>query len=264
MTRRNFKLDLRGRWTMILGKVSELWRYPVSGLRGESLQDATITVRGIAGDHLFVLQNKESKRILSPSTNTFSWGETTGTANILDLRAALEGDPKGVDDTMIELPRGQVFSSRDPLLSKKLSSALGLPVELVRYPRILETRVRAGRTLHLLTNASLARMRSFYPEGDFESIRFRPNIVVRVKEGKNGFVEEDWVGKTIGVGKRVRLRVTKPNTRCKVTTMKQGELPEDEMILRTIENRNGNRLGVMCTVEEEGKLSVGDALRWKP
>jgi uncharacterized protein YcbX len=147
------------------------------------------------------------------------------------------------------------------MLSAKLSRTLGLAVELVRYPRILETRVRAGRTLHLLTNASLAKMRSFYPEGDFESTRFRPNIVVRVEEEKSGFVEEDWVGKTIKVGSSVRLRVNRPNTRCKVTTMKQGELPEDEMILRTIENRNGNRLGVMCTVETEGKLSVGDALR---
>jgi uncharacterized protein YcbX len=246
---------------MSLGVVSELWRYPVSGLQGESLRDATITVRGIAGDHLFVLRNRENKKILAPQSNAFSWGETTGTRNILDLKATLEGDPSGASDLTIGFPRGQAISSKDPLLNMKLSNALGLPVELVRYPRILESRVRSGRTLHLLTNASLAKMRSFYPEGDFESVRFRPNIVVLVADGKSGFVEEDWVEKTISIGQSVRLRVNRPNTRCKVTTMKQGELPEDEMILRTIESKNGNRLGVMCTVEAEGKLSVGDALR---
>lgn len=245
---------------MSLGIVSELWRYPVSGLQGERLRDATITIRGIGGDHLFVLQNRENKKVLDPKSNAFSWGETTGTPSMLELKAALEGDPTGVNGVTIEFPRGQAFSSKDPLSNVKLSNALGLPVELVRYPRILESRVKSGRTLHLLTNASLAKMRSFYPAGDFESMRFRPNIVVRVAEGKSGFVEEDWVGKTVDVGQSVRLRVNKPNTRCKVTTMKQGELPEDEMILRTIESENGNRLGVMCTVEREGKLSVGDAL----
>ncbi len=43
--------------------------------------------------------------------------------------------------------------------------------------------------------------------------------------------------------------------------MRQGKLPEDDMILRTIESKNGNRLGVMCSVELGGEVQVGDAVQ---
>jgi uncharacterized protein YcbX len=55
----------------------------------------------------------------------------------------------------------------------------------------VESRVRAGRTLHILTNASIEQMKRTYPAGDFDPRRFRPNILMTVDEGLTGYVEED-------------------------------------------------------------------------
>jgi len=46
------------------------------------------------------------------------------------------------------------------------------------------------------------------------------------------------------------LKVEKPNERCTVTTLPQGNLPEDKRILQTIVDANGRNLGVMCSVEK--------------
>ena len=52
--------------------------------------------------------------------------------------------------------------------------------------------------VHLLTTATLDRLRELYPAGRFEARRFRPNIVISTAEP--GFVENDWLGRTVTVG----------------------------------------------------------------
>ena len=43
--------------------------------------------------------------------------------------------------------------------------------------------------VHLLTTATIDRLRELYPQGRFEARRFRPNIVVSTGEDARGFVE---------------------------------------------------------------------------
>jgi hypothetical protein len=50
--------------------------------------------------------------------------------------------------------------------------------------------------VHLLTTATLDRLRMLYPEGRFEVRRFRPNVVVETTAGEKDFVENAWVGKS--------------------------------------------------------------------
>lgn len=247
--------------TLYLGVVSALWRYPVSGLQGESLRAGTVTTQGLRGDHSFVLRVKTTNKVLGPKSGSHSSDNIESAPGILEFRASFLGNSTGVDSLAVQFSSGHTINSASPSFESELSDALGASVELVPYPRIAETRVRAGRTLHLLTSASLDRMKTFYPAGDFRPLRFRPNILVQPPSGLAGFVEEGWVGRTVEVGREVKLLVNKPNTRCKVTTMKQGDAPEDELILRAIENQNGNRLGVMCSVQSEGEVRVGDPLR---
>src|SRR5260370_11505340 len=62
--------------------------------------------------------------------------------------------------------------------------------------------------VHLLTTATIDRLRALYPAGRFEVRRFRPNIVVSAGPDEQGFIENDWIAHTITVGDQVRLRVT--------------------------------------------------------
>jgi len=116
-------------------------------------------------------------------------------------------------------------------------------------------------TVHLLTTATLDRLRQFYPQGRFEVQRFRPNIVVKPAERTQTFVEDSWIGHTLAVGDEVRLNVSGPCGRCVMTTLAQGDLPMDSGILRTAVQQNRANVGVYATVVRGGTIRCGDRVR---
>jgi uncharacterized protein YcbX len=114
--------------------------------------------------------------------------------------------------------------------------------------------------VHLVTTATLDRLRSLYPEGRFEPRRFRPNIIVATKRDTSGFVENDWVGHEIAIGEHVRLRVTMATGRCVMTTLPQGDLPKDSGILRTAAQHNNAQVGVYAEVISGGPVRRGEPI----
>lgn len=114
--------------------------------------------------------------------------------------------------------------------------------------------------MHVLTTATIERLRTLYPEGRFEVRRFRPNIVVSTGPDQQGFVENDWIGQTIAVGDEVRLRITGPCPRCVMTTLPQGDLPKDPGILRAAAQHNEANVGVYADVVAGGTTRRGDSV----
>jgi MOSC domain-containing protein len=115
--------------------------------------------------------------------------------------------------------------------------------------------------VHLLTTATLDRLRALYPEGRFEARRFRPNLVLATASGESDFVEDAWIGKTLAIGDAVRLSITAPCFRCVMTTLAQGDLPNDTGILRTAAQHNWAKVGVYASVLQAGKVRRGDSVR---
>ena len=76
-----------------------------------------------------------------------------------------------------------------------------------------------------------------------------------------GFVENDWVGRTVAIGGGVRLAITGPCGRCVMTTLPQGDLPKDSGILRTAAQHNGVNVGVYASVVSGGTIRRGDPVR---
>jgi uncharacterized protein YcbX len=72
-----------------------------------------------------------------------------------------------------------------------------------------------------------------------------------------GFVEDGWVGRTIGVGDTVRLRVTGRCPRCVMTVHAQADLPKDAEVLRAAARFNAVSVGVYAEVETPGPVRVG-------
>ena len=118
-----------------------------------------------------------------------------------------------------------------------------------------------GATVHLLTTATLARLSEIYPQGRFEVPRFRPNIVVEMSTGEQGFVEQTWIGHTLTIGDEVRLKISGPCGRCVMTTLAQGDLPKDSGILRTAVQHNQGHVGVYAVVVQGGTIMRGDRVR---
>ena len=120
-------------------------------------------------------------------------------------------------------------------------------------------------TLHVLTESTLDRLRELSPDATFDARRYRPNVVLRVADA--GFVENRWPGSEASIG-GVGVRYSFATMRCVMTTLAQGDLPNDPDTLRTIARHNrieipqiGGRwacAGVYSDVLTEGEIAVGD------
>jgi len=116
-------------------------------------------------------------------------------------------------------------------------------------------------TVHLLTTATLDRLRELYPSGRFEVRRFRPNIVVQLISDEKTFAEDAWIDHAVAIGTAVRLNITGPCGRCVMTTLAQGDLPKDPGILRTAAQQNRGIVGVYAEVVRGGTIRRGDSVR---
>jgi uncharacterized protein YcbX len=115
--------------------------------------------------------------------------------------------------------------------------------------------------VHLLSTATIDRLRELHPAGRFEARRFRPNIVVDLGADKKGYVENEWNGRTVQTGEEVRIHVTGPCPRCVMTTLAQGDLPRDPGILRTAAMHNQTHVGIYGAVVQGGTVRRGDLVR---
>jgi uncharacterized protein len=256
--------------------VAALWRYPVKSMMGEELNATRVTSRGVLGDRQFAVVDPVTGKVAG-AKNPRKWG------NFFDFRAAYVEPPQEgakLPAVRVMLPDGQAVTSDEPGMGQALSEALGRKVTLVglhdagapanataeAYELDTDTVTDFGlptgtffdsAIVHVLTTATLDRLRMLYPQGRFESRRFRPNIVVSA-DPELGFVENDWVGRTIAIGDQVRLRVTGPCGRCVMITLPQGDLPKDAGILRAAAQHNGAHVGVYAGVLAGGAIRRGD------
>ena len=235
-----------------VGHVVSLWRYPVKSMMGEELNASHVTERGLLGDRAYALVDKSNGRVAS-AKNPLKW------VKLFDCRTAFAGPPcagQRIPPVCITLPNGNCVTSEGGDLNQVLSSELGREVTFVATPpeapnleeywpdieglahkqTVTDEAIALGApagtffdfaAIHLLTTATLDRLRQLYPAGRFEARRFRPNLVVEPLSGEKDFVENAWVGRTLAIGEEVRLSVLMPCPRCVMTTLAQGDLPND-------------------------------------
>jgi uncharacterized protein YcbX len=265
-----------------LGSVVSLWRYPVKSMMGEELNATEVAKTGLLGDRAYALVDISDAKVAS-AKNPRKWPQ------LFDFRAALADAPRtGVKlpSVRITLPDGTFVASDQPDIDRILSNVLQRQVKL--ESALAEQRTATAEeywpdiegldhrdtvtdfglpegtffdcaVAHLLTTATLDRLRALYPDGRFEVRRFRPNIVVATASGEKDFVENAWIGRTLAIGD-VRLSITGPCPRCVMTTLSQGDLPKDNGILRTAAQHNRANVGVYASVLQGGKVRRGDSI----
>src|SRR2546428_3759826 len=231
-----------------VGSVERLGRYPVKSMRGEELTEAEVGERGLAGDRAYALLEVKTGRVIS-AKNPKRW------PRMFELRTAYPSPPTPGGPpapVRIEFPDGAVVVSDEGDADRRLSQFLGGDVRLVTSaPHRMAVEVYTppipgleeglgefhvspgpfhdSTPIHAVTTATLARLSELYPAGRFEARRFRPNLLIRTDDPP-GFVEQGWIGGTLAVGD-VRVQITKPCSRCIMTTLPQGDLPDERGIL---------------------------------
>ena len=265
-----------------LGSVVSLWRYPVKSMMGEELNATDVTERGLLGDRAYALVDTSDGKAAT-AKNPRKW------PRLFDFRATFIQPARAaakVPPVRIALPDGTTVTSDQGDLSQILSKALNREVTLRAaqggavnaeeyWPDMEGLDHRDTVTdftlpegtffdcamVHLLTTATLDRLRELYPQGRFEVRRFRANIVVQLVSGEKSFAENAWVGHTLVIGTAVRLNITGPCGRCVMTTLAQGDLPPDPGILRTAAQHNHVNVGVYAAVARAGTIRRGDPIR---
>lgn len=273
---------MSGSQAVVVGTVTSLWRYPVKSMMGEELNASEVTARGLVGDRAFALIDPTTGKVVS-AKNPRKW------AKIFDCRAAYVEPPRTGEappSIRITLPDGTDVTSHRGDIDQILSRALGQDIRfsspapakpsleeywpdmegLAHRETVTDEAMPPGTffdasVLHILTTATINRLRELYPEGRFEVRRFRPNIVIEVGPGERSFAEDAWVGHSIVIGEGVRLGITGPCPRCVMTTLPQGDLPRDPGILRAAARHNQANVGVYAGVLRAGMIRRGDPVR---
>jgi len=229
-------------------QVTQLWRYPVKSMIGESLTAAEVGPLGIDGDRQRGLVDRETGLVLTARR----------APQLLFAEPVADGDRMAV-----RLPDGSVTDDDDVL-----SAWVGRPVEL-RRPAPDERGHYAVEGAGLDDEApeqwegpagvwhdSTRTRLSIVAEealGDRDVRRFRPNVVVR------GGDERDLVGARIRIGSVV-ADVVKEIDRCVIVTRAQPGLDRDTSVLTQVHAERAGNLGVGALVVAAGRISLGDAL----
>jgi len=270
----------------LVGRVAELWRYPVKSMLGERRDQIPITPRGTLGDRAWALRETATARIASAKRFP----------QLLAFQARYEVEPtfEAPGRIDISLPDGRTISPEDPDASAIISDLLGHRVRLENQPASDEktgidrdtvfgdvpvNQMKADWTpetmpdyfqlmtgtffeigaVFLLASGSVDHLRKLQGgTAQIDRRRFRPNIYIESEPEWGSFVEDSWQGGALNLGGAVRVEGFQPTVWCVTSTLAQQELPRDLSILRTVAQHHRGCLGVYATVTRAGLLRVGD------
>lgn len=206
--------------------ISEIWRYPVKSLAGETIPLAALGADGIPGDRIIRVRGPEGVRTARRQYR------------LLGLRGTLDPDGNA---------RINGYPWNGPEALALIKSAAGSDAWLEAWDGLDRFDI-----LPLLV-ATDGAVRSF----GRDVRRLRPNIVIG---GVEGLAERNWPGSELHVGDAI-LRMDSLRGRCHMTTIDPDTLAVDAAVLRDIVKRFGNKLALNAEVVRAGTIRLGDRVR---
>ncbi len=273
-------------------ELSQIWRYPVKSMIGESVERADLELDGLTGDRAWAVRDEERGGIRGAKK----------IGGLMQLAAAFESGPGSA--VVVTLPDGTEVRAGDDGTDDAVSAALGhqvtmwprlpptaldhyrrgapdsddlmeelraifgrepdepLPDLSVFPPEILEYESPLGTyfdafPLLVMTSSTLSSLTEALPDSVVDVRRFRPNLVVETGD-EPGYPERDWVGRTLRIGPAV-LEVVVGCPRCVMVTREIDEgTPQDRTLLRYVVRELDQDVGVYARVLRAGPVAVGD------
>jgi uncharacterized protein len=280
---------------MIIGTVTQLWRYPVKSMGGERLSAANLSWRGIPGDRGWAVYDETRKGITNakrlPALRLCR-------AHYLNEPVAGESAPPA----LITFPEKTAVATTAPDAALKLSEWVGRAVSLRSLgpagsgtdPRVTNAgaspeeirelmgimpdepepdfsafpperlrQLREGNffdahALHLITRTTLRTLSRLAPESNWDERRFRANLLVETGDAED-YPEQRWLGRRLRVGDAL-VEVVTGCPRCVMVTQQDDDLPQDKRIMRTLVRETRHTAGVYANVVAAGNVKAGDAI----
>lgn len=273
-------------------QVSQLWRYPVKSMIGETVDSVDIDMLGVVGDRIWAARDLERG----------------GIRGAKKISALMKFAARDVDDAAVEIttPAGETLRTSDPDVDSRLSAELGREVRLERLrpaddtdhyrrgapdnddivaefmdifgrvegeplpdftvfpPELAEFESPPGTyydafPLMIMSEQALAALAEALPDSAIDVRRFRPSIVVDA-DGESGHPEFEWIGKSARIG-TAEIEFGSACPRCVMITREiDTKVPVDQTILRHVVRDLDQNVGVYATITTPGTVSAGDEL----
>ena len=222
----------------MVGRVAEIWRYPIKSMAGERLDSVALAETGLEADRRWALIDGTANR----SGKLFT---ATEDKQLMTYRALMHGD-----DVEVVTPDGEV-RRLDAELVSGMARDRGRPLSL---------RDRAGANFDdspvLIVN--LATVAAFSLEANMavDHRRFRANFYI---DGFEPDEEVRWIGRRLRAG-AAELEVVKRCERCVVITHDPDTTATTPALLRVLTQTSGTCMGIYCSVLRSGVVLVGDRI----
>lgn len=225
--------------------IKALFRYPVKGMRGESLDSVDLYWHGLVGDRRFAFVNAQD------SKSGFPW--LTGRKKARMLQYTPTGDAES-GALRVQTPAGSTHDLQSPDLLGEMEALYGAEASLVHLGRgcfdSMPVSLISQATVDALTTGG----------GVVSDVRrFRPNILLDCGDAP-AFVEEDWLGGLLVFGEGVdapRLRLNRHNVRCVMVNLDPDTAVSTPDVLKHVTNTRDAKAGIYASTEKIGNLRVG-------
>jgi uncharacterized protein YcbX len=231
-----------------LGRINELFRYPVKSMAGTSVGSAMLGWHGLDGDRRLAFRRLSD-------TSGFPWLSASR------LPAMLLYQPEVVDasagaalPSYVRTPDGVRLELNGDALREELSLRFGSGVELMK----LNQGVFDEASVSVISVATMLGVERELKR-PVDRRRFRPNVVVETHDGE-AFSEDHWVGRRLVFGDSVdgaSVSITLRDQRCMMLNLDPDTAKQDPAVMKAVVRMNQNNAGVYGTVVREGPLTVG-------
>ncbi|MCX7384180.1 MAG: MOSC domain-containing protein [Alphaproteobacteria bacterium] len=238
-----------------IGRVAEVWRYPVKSMAGEAVKAGFLGFAGVYGDRVYAFRKQGGHTgfpFMTAREQTAMllmrprFRDPVAMAAPADLAAAASLGPGITPLYAPEAPEGETLAIDSPALAARVGAAL--------LPRS-ERGLTDCRPLSLISLATIAQLAAETGRA-LDARRFRANLYLDLAGG--GFAEDALIGRRIRLGDKAEAMLLEADPRCKMITLDPDTAEADPAILRQVAKAHGGNAGVYAAVLVEGMVRPGD------
>ncbi|MEK6222796.1 MAG: MOSC domain-containing protein, partial [Chloroflexota bacterium] len=221
-----------------VGIIKKIYRYPVKGMRGESLQQALVGWNGIEGDRRFAFLHPDR-------LSGFPW--MTGRLKPSLIRYIPQFEhPANLDKSavLVQTPSGDLLDIKCSQMLAEIRGLFGDGVVMLKMSRgCFDT-----MPISLISTNTLASI----SEGldlDLSARRFRPNLVIEPNSADYS-PEDNWLEHSIQIGEgdaAVKIRGDRQNVRCKMISLDPDTAVPNPAVLKKVNQTRGGKAGIYAT-----------------
>ncbi|TSC74959.1 MAG: MOSC domain containing protein [Parcubacteria group bacterium Gr01-1014_33] len=238
-----------------IGTIELIRRYPVKSMKGEDLDAVFVSYIGLRGDRIYAFVDETN-------TSNFPWMTARQISELLlykprfikEFDVSKEYPDMENYDLEVEIPEGKKWNIRDPEFKKHLEEKFSKSLRL----RFSEKGMWDSRPISLFSTDTLRTLEKEI-KIDLDYRRFRANFYVKWDNGEP-FFEDKLVGKTLQIGEKLKITISKKDPRCVIITYDPETTEKNTAILPHIATRHENCAGVYGVVLQEGIVRKRDEM----